>query len=325
MKYISSFINCSIFENNCIEKAVKILLEYYKPDKETQKVFIYTFFPYLHKLESDLEAQETLSNLIRATDSTILYFVAAPFLYKHLPFTNVGKTYQQITYLTLTARDASCIFKMYSKMLTTASSPLEDAIFTISTLLLSKFKNFIKPKIVYKIYEFSLTKILRLSPAADFLLCVSSVNPGIVSLKDVDPTPAAQCEKVKIKMEKLIDTNYEMPPITKCNKLKDLRGLISQRNPPKIFPYASEYEMYSNVMDKAETSPTTVPTKKTPQISPSLSMITTSVSQMWMANEIVMTISPLKERPVKMELLDERSEENDSVKFVISSEEFLKL
>jgi len=141
---------------------------------------------------------------------------------------------------------------MFNLMLRSASQPLCNAIFEVSTMFIHKFKDYIIPNVLNPIYSAALRKVSSLKSALDFVHIISYVDPSIANAtQSIESENSKTLEQVISKIESMNTINSDPIPITNCKNISQLHGIIDQLNPPKITPFSTEHEMFVG-LQKAE-------------------------------------------------------------------------
>ena len=245
--YASSFIGCTTFEDNCLEKAFPIFLNCVSAEVlKTQaiSVLVDAFYPFAKKLEVDKSSQETLLQIIQLIDAKELYLVAAVFYLKPLPFININKTLEEILMMKFTVDQINKALWFFQAMLKTASRPLVDSILILTTKLILKFGKRLNRVMLVPIFLTALHNIAAFQSAVDFLQAVSSIDPSIATLRDDSQIHTKIVSDVCNEIKQIVDFSGETVPFTNCKDLHQLHGMISMSNPPKIIPFSTRYDMY---------------------------------------------------------------------------------
>lgn len=345
-RFASSFLQSPTFQSKCLKRAMPIFMvcvDHTVLGSSAKACLVDAFFPFAQSLETDKEAQNKLLEILSLIDAPELYLIAAPFKVRSLPFIDVGKTLEEILSLeNLKPSTASKAMRFYSTMAKTASRPLVDSILEISNKLLLKFEKSLDRNSILQIYYLALQKIAAFDSAVSFIQTVSIVNPIIATYpkSDASDVNVKSLDDVRKEISEITEKSGEVVPITTCKDISQLNGMISQVSPPKIYPFASQYEMFIGLKKDISKQ------RRASKAGPKKWTSTLSLTSGLMSNKsLVMTASlqaavlsnakfaPLTPKTVLQTLLDlpgipidrDPNEEPEYWKFVVSPAEFINL
>ncbi|OHT03415.1 hypothetical protein TRFO_06631 [Tritrichomonas foetus] len=334
--YASAFIGCTQFENKCLEKAMPIFKTCVNDEvlkSQAVPALIDAFYPFAKTLENSKYSQEVLYEMINTVNAKELYLVAAPFLIKPLPFINLNLTYNEILAMNFTMDQVHKAFWFFHGMLKTASRPLTDSILVLSTTLLLKYGKKLNRSMLVPIYQLAIQRIAVFQSAVDFLQAVSDIDPSIASLRDESNAHSKTLSDIQNEIREISDFNAETVPFTKCKNLQQLHGMISMKNPPKIYPFSTQFEVFLGMKKEQKKfleNPPRSPQKwsstlsLTSQIMSNKSLVIASTIQTSGMTNI--KFEKLEKKPVFKKMLDLPVEEDEgNWKFVVSLCEFNEL
>ena len=332
-QFANQFLNCPIFYS-ALRKAMPIFIYCFENpvlDTSTNDILVDAFIPFLSRLESDFEVQKLLKHVIEITAAPCLYLVAAAFLGKSLPFVDVGKTYREIMAINIRVRDAEITMRLFGVMLKNASRQLMDSIISISGKMLLRFEKYLDKNAIYPIYETSLHRIAVLKSAADFITVLMRVNPGLAQHTYNPNQGKKDMAAVRRDLSTLLDKNVEIAPMTNFEQLAQLKGIIDQKNPPKVYPFTSQYEMYQKLKEDEHTQGTGRPTQK--KWSSTVSMASGLISHRSMLlpttqfgiDFAALQMDPIPHNPITVERLQWTTSQTLNRNLIISPTEFLHL
>ena len=332
-RFSSIFLNIPVFENYCIKKAMPIFMACTNNPvmmKAAQSVLTDAFIPFLPRIETDDEAQSYLAKIIEINPNSELLFIAAAFLKIPLPFVSVGKTYHEIISTPITTDNAKKIFHCYEIIIKTCSLPLINSIFEITNEILLMINFNIEKQYLMEIFQQALSKITILKSAVDFINTIIRMIPGASFYSSTNQNSKKFIGKIKNDLLELVGKTSEIVPITKCKKISHLNGLIDQKNPPKILPFSSQYEMYQELKKGLST-----PKKVIKNWSSSLLLSSDLFSAKSSPNTsnftknqnyfIKMELTEIPIQPIKLELIYSKIKESNNPNFIVTPNEFLEL
>jgi hypothetical protein len=244
-KFASAFLNCPSLRTSAMEKAMPIFMKCAADEtheKEAKALLVEAFVPFATVIESSQAAQQHLLRIVEVIDAPALLILVAAFLLNSLPFLPINLTYKEIMDRPLAVDQLNQSISLLTVVLDHASRPLVTSILTVVTELISKYEQDINRASLVPIYAFVLTKIALFPSAVKFVQTVAKMDASIA----VQRGSVTQGQKSIEDVQKLVmDMVIRKDPVTltTCKNLQDLQGIIDQRNPPKIYPYAGHYEM----------------------------------------------------------------------------------
>lgn len=336
--FACAFLHCPAFQENCLAAAMPIFREcvvHPVLGKSAKSVLVDAFLPFTKQLESDQTAQQLLLDITSIVDAPELYMIVSAFLLKPLPFLPVDKTREELMALPLNTEQTTRTFVFFLAMLKTASRPLADSLLYVATELLRKYGRKIERACLVSVFKFALKKISVFPSAVEFIQEIARFDQSIASLQEEAIVSQKNLEDVRKLIVEVLKANAapEPVPITNCKNVSELQGIIDQKNPPKIYPFATQYEMFLGL--KKESS------KKLSQMDGGTKRFTSTMS---FASGIVISsrslgisramqkvslekleLAPLGNKVVHMQFLDLPSEEDGAWKFVVTPQEFVHL
>ena len=332
-KFATLFLKCPAFEKDCLKRAMPIFLSCLDSPvlKSTAKSMLSdAFVPFLRNIENDDDAQNLLKEIVTNSDVPELLLVVACFLLKPLPFVPIKNTYKDIISSNLTQQSTIKALELFSVMLKTASPELIDSIFQVSTAIIQKFENTLESTYLLSIYNIAVQKVAEMKSAVAFITSLMKFYPGVASLSTNDFEEKMYIDDIRHGLNKLLqDASFESVPITNCEQITQLCGMIDQRNPPKILPYSSQYEMYVGLRK----NPTIEKKKLIKKWSSTLSLTSGILSNRSLilpasidGNDFSkIEFAELPMANINKKFLDIPGDENGSWRFVVSAKEFLEL
>jgi hypothetical protein len=199
-----------------------------------------------------------------------------------------------------------------------------EAILGLAVELLSKFDSLIELSTAMPLFRAAQAAVAFLPPALAVLTWLFTHAPEISLLENNDERimdeDHAECAE---KIAELVPIVLEVVSMTTCKQLTQLRGMIGQKSPPTIYPYATQFEMYrgliNSVWQKLERKRTLSGARGPGGISPSRSLI-------WVIGQggKGLSLSELTKRTIIMDALNIM--EADRVKpYVLSPAEFASM
>ena len=336
--FASAFLHCPVFQENCLAAAMPIFREcvvHPVLGKSAKLILVDAFLPFANQLENDQTAQQLLLDITGIVDAPELYILVAVFLLKPLPFLAVGKTREELMALPLNTEQTTRTFVFFQVMLKTASRPLADSILFIATELLRKYGKQIERACLVPIFSYALKKISVFASAVEFIQEITRVDQSIASLKEEVLVNQKSLEDVRKLIVEVLKANValEPVPITNCKNVSELQGMIDQKNPPKIYPFATQYEMFLglkkesnkklNQMDGGQKRFTSTMSFTSGMVMSSRSLGISRAMQKVSLEKL--ELAPLGNKTVHMQFLDLPSEEDGAWKFVVTPQEFVHL
>lgn len=332
-RFSSVFLRCRAFEQ-CITKAMPIFLNCVKHPvlgTAAKGVLVDAFESFCPMLETEKHAQELLLKITQIIDAPELLLVAATFLYEPLPFIDIGKTYEEILSAPISAQNATRTLQLFRSMLRNASRSLLDSIIHVSTEIMKKFEQSIDKQSLVPIYCIALQRLTFIPSAVQFMQELSRIDPSISNLKNEDPNNKS-FEFIKKEISELTDPSGEVTPITNCKHLTQLHGIIDQKTPPKIYPFATQYEMFISLKKDANLNRAKNTSKKWSSQLVMTSGIISSTRSLILPTLIEgnndfsnMDIEPIPLNPCHKSLLDLPNVETGKWQFIISPNQFIQL
>ncbi|KAH0789931.1 hypothetical protein GPJ56_006433 [Histomonas meleagridis] len=131
-------------------------------------------------------------------------------------------------------------------MLKTASSTLADSILITINDLLHKFNtDNMNHSYLTPIYEYALKNGIPLYESAINLIhTIIKIDPLIAFMNEEEISNSSSFRFVIKQIDEISNAPSKVISITDCKDLNQLFGLLDQRNPPKIHPFSTQYEMY---------------------------------------------------------------------------------
>lgn len=346
--YASAFIKCPQFKFSCFKKAMPIFKKCVTVSvlkDQVEETLIDAFYPFAVTLETNYDSQKTFLDILHLIDPTKtslyteFYLIAAPFLISHLPFVNIGISFEEIINMKITIKNAEKVFQFYQSMLTTASGPLSDCILEVSTKILLTFNKELPKQSIMSIFTKAVERAAISKSAIDFLKAVSVICPNISATQFIQQGSTFKTiENVRNDISSLIASNgSDTVPFTDCKNIQELHGLIKMQNPPKIYPFSTDYEVYMGMKSIKEKFIDN--DQQTARVSKSFSNMSMTSSQIMSNRSLAVILSPtmqptgtlntpftkLENQKVMLNQLDLPTDEISTWKFVVSLKEFHEL
>jgi hypothetical protein len=245
--FASAFQQCGVFDDNCMRHAMPLFLHCVKDpllSGRARLVLVDAFLPFASSLETDSSAQRLLAEITRIPAAPSLYLLAAAFLLGSLPFEPVDFTYTQIMELPLLPDQIIQGIRLLSVLLKKASRPLAESILALLTALVEKHGRKVSHSSLVPVYEFAIHRLATFDSAVRFVRAVAAIDPSIAVQKETLPSVQRSLEEVGKQLADIVKRPADIVPITTCEELTDLFGLIDQRTPPKIDPFGAQYEIF---------------------------------------------------------------------------------
>jgi hypothetical protein len=332
--FATAFLQCNVFEASCLDKAMPIFIHCQKEPllaAAARRILVLAFAPFAPQLETSQYARSLFIDILKVIDAPVLYVVAASFLADNLPFSGVDRTYDQILELSLTADQLSLAVQLLTAMTRTASSRLADSILHVMTDVSTRHEaDIVNCDHLARMYTFAVRRLGVLPSAFGFVSVVARLDPTVAVPREESPRIEKTTEDVRREIAGLIKPHPETVAITKCRDLSDLHGMIDQHNPPKIYPFAAQYEMYLGLSkERWQQTQTPQPGKSSSAstllhgISNTRSFILASATQNVGMFDVQYEL--LEPGTVNQTLLDIPAIDNSAWKFVVTPAEFLNL
>jgi uncharacterized protein YfkK (UPF0435 family) len=270
-----------------------------------------------------------LVDVVKTSEAPALYIVVAAFLVNKVPFPDLARSYDQIVSNQFSTEQLNLAFFLLTYMTKTAYSPLAESILQVVTDLVKKNEKVVNRDSLTQLYAFAVSRLAISASAVDFIAEVARVDPSIAAPSESVPPVQKSPEDVRKEIMQLIKQTKDVVPIARCKELSDLHGMIDQKNPPKIYPFAAQYEMYMGLSKGSKKMQLGLPVKLASRsggifgLTPNRSFFLTAAMQN--VGILEMHYAPLRKKTVCQTFLDIPVVDNSAWKFVISPAEFLKL
>lgn len=246
LQFANVFLNSRIFDK-ALRMAFPIFMfsvEHPILERSTKDVMVDAIIPFLPHLETDAYAQQLLKQALDVTESPILSIIAAAFVRTSIPFVDMGKPYTELIGVTVRIREADTTLKCFGVLMKSASDELVDSIIAISNKLVVKFEKHLDKRSLYPIYQAALQRISVMKSAVELMTNLMRLNPGIAQFS-YDPRDIGKgLNDIRSDIAGLMEQTVDIVPMTNCKQVAQLKGLIDQQHPPKIYPFASHHEVY---------------------------------------------------------------------------------
>lgn len=220
-----------------------------------KELLIEAFTPFAPVLECEAEAQELLKDIADLNSAPEALLIAAPFIKHSLPFVDFGYTYEGIMATPFDSLHCTVVLKFFIEMLRNAGQPLVDAILDVSTELARRFGDCIPAAILNQVYVVALTKVSQFRSAINFIMLITALDPSIATAtQSVESENGHTFAELAKKISALVSDNRDQCAITSCSQIPQLRGIISQENPPKITPFSTQHEMFVGLKRAEDTT-----------------------------------------------------------------------
>jgi hypothetical protein len=337
--FASAFLTCPLFQSNCLDRAMPIFMHSVANPflaVAAKRVLVQAFVPYIAHLEESEDAQQRLLDVAKCVDAPALYFVIAPFLFGSIPFLPIDHPYEEIMAMALSPEQLNLAIFLLTTVAQTASPPLAEAILAVMARVVCDRGKEIHRDALAPLYQFAIPRIAVVSSAVDFVRKVAAIDPSIAVHRESVPAVHKSADDVLREIAKLEKTAAGSVPITNCKSLVELYGLIDQKSPPKIAPFATHYEIYVGISKDWRS------TRRTSEASYNCSLnrlgSTTSLRSGIVINRSFVLATamieqgmksvqyrPLAAGPIKEQLLDIPPIDSATWKFVVTPEEFAGL
>jgi hypothetical protein len=326
---VSAVLHARRFNDSCLEAALPIVLYCADlPDLGAQGrgLLVNAFIPFMGRLETDAEVQKLMLRICELTDSPGLWLVAAAFQDKRLPFVGLTRTSEEISAAPVSPVDAMLALQLFSVLAPSITRPLLEALMVRALEFLTKFDKLIDWTTAIPLFRAARESVSFLKPAIKLLAWLFKRAPD-ASICSEPPERKAKVDVVygecADKIASLIGEDREVVPMTTCKQLPHLRGMIDQRSPPTIYPYATQFQMYrglkESVWARQKPGRTGAVGSRGPEISPIRSLI-------WPTGKGIagLNLSVLPKRPLVKEVL-ESGDGLVQTHYVLSPAEFANL
>jgi hypothetical protein len=221
-------------------------------------------------------------------------------------------------------------------MAQTASPPLAEAILAVMSQLIFTHEKEINRDSLVPMYQFALHRIVVFPSAIEFLQRIAKIDPSIAAHHELIPSVQKTADDVLKEILMLGNRTSETVPITDCKDLSELYGLINQKNPPKISPFATHLEMYlglSKEWRNVQRNSSVAYGHSLYRANSNTSLRSSIVSNRSfilakaMITQGIQSVQwrPLEAGPIKSQLLDIPPIDNGTWKFVVTPGEFASL
>ncbi|KAK8895487.1 hypothetical protein M9Y10_023953 [Tritrichomonas musculus] len=253
-EFASSFLDCKIFVDSCLKEAAQLFLRSLSSNETNSRawhVIIGIVRPLLNKLEKDKVNQQIVDLLIKTSQNAELMMIVAPIkiISPHL-FTS--SRYEDFEDLLNSVSDIVMCKSLvhYATMIETASTQLLNAIYQISTQIVSKVvKNENNRTSLAKIYKSALYNLWFCEHAIEFVTIIANTEPSVATKSVYEFYDwSRSLEDVSRSLVRLLSSspeNNSIVPITDCGTIQSVYNLIDNNNEtaPKILPFAAQQEM----------------------------------------------------------------------------------
>jgi hypothetical protein len=322
-------IQNGVLHRTCLERILPIFVLLSTDStyqREAKLHLVESFIPFLSHLETDIDAQQRLLSIVDLIDSTALGLVAGAFLRPPLPFIEVGFSYADVVKRSIRREEATQALELLGILSRWASHPLLESILFVSTDLLSRFACNFEHEAIFPLYVACRRCQFYLKSSAGFLSLLLQHNVNFESAS----RPLFErhfVEELTTSISQLADQNSEVVATTTCGDLKQLRGVIDQSFPPKIYPYAIQWDMYVGL--KKEVRGPRHMGRSNQRMS--IANMSATRSMIWSAPSgkdfVNVRLSELTHHPIALELLQipTAASASANVNFVLSPTDFAKL
>ena len=254
-QYASSFLDCKVFVDTCLDKATSLFLKCLMSNVTNSKartLVIGMLRPLLPKIEVDEVTQKMLEICLinSPLESEELQMIAAPFHHcRKLLF-------QQLKSLDALLESASettmCkALQHYAAIVSTASQSLLNSIYLISAYIVKRVvaENNREPLAV--IYKSALRNLPFCNNAIDFICSVAKFEPVVATKISYEVYDwGRSLESVCRSLYSLIQTNEKNSKIvtlTDCSTIQSVYNLLNCDTIPKILPFTSQRKMLESL------------------------------------------------------------------------------
>ncbi|OHS99311.1 hypothetical protein TRFO_34285 [Tritrichomonas foetus] len=276
--YISSFIDCRVFVESCLEKASDLFTKCLISSKTSSKVWecvIGIIRPLLPKLEVDEHIQKMFELLLQSKANEELLMIVAPIHHCHKSLFNNTKPLNSL--LETVSESILCNTLLhYASMINTASLDLLNSIYLISSQIIAKIndKN-INQEMNYNneknalmdnnlnslttIYKSALRNLTVCPKAVDFICSIAKFHPETASLAssknhhdlyDWERSLESVCCSLN---ELIVADSNKVISLTDCSTIQSVYNLLNQpqtflRNSiPRILPFTAQRKMINGM------------------------------------------------------------------------------
>jgi hypothetical protein len=325
-RFASVIVRCPFFSHTCLQRSIPIFLHSVGKSNEAKSLLVDAFIPYLSRLETDPDAQQLMVQVIECTDSPSLSLVAAAVLKRPIPFVKFERSYQEIVSVPITSGDAAMAVRLFGVMAPSASLKLLESIVEITTDLLAKFELAMDWAVFGPIYRAVRDSFGQLRSAGTFFELIIRLDPGRKFEADAVKVDDESLGPAVTEIAGLVEKGGHTTSATTCKQLNQLRGLIDQKNPPNIYPFATQHEMYLSLASHVARK--SVRRVSSSRIRSSLSTaIATNRSILWSLLLIpdfgLMALAPIENKKIQLQALD--LEGGEAREFVLSPQKFVAL
>lgn len=250
--YATAFLDCKMFVDSCLEDASPIFIKSLSSpitNNESWANIIGIVRPLIPHLETNVTSQKFLELIINTSNSEELMMITSPLkeIYPSLFKSTVG----MMRLMALASETALCkALSHYASMVETASQPLLNQIFIISSNIVLKVVNENNRSPLIKLYNAALNNLTTCPNAIEFVCNVSKVEPSVVSnnVMEVFYDWDRSVDDVIRALSRLIVNEESIITLTDCNSLSHVYNLLNCDVVPKILPFATQREMIEGMI-----------------------------------------------------------------------------
>jgi hypothetical protein len=323
--FASAIIRCRIFQETCLDRALPIFMDavispFLEIRKTAGRILTEGIIPYLKHLEDSEEALAKLREIAEIVKSPALSIVYA---------TLEGKDFQESLSGPLTSEQLNLAMSLLTEMSKSAPMPLAESIFAVMTRLVTANGSQVHQASLIPMYTFALERVATFQSAINFVKAVSELDPSIAPNVETTPIEGTPEELRRHVSEKLLTNVPETVAMTNCKKFIELSGLIDQKNPPAIYPWAASYEIYSGLKRNSTVKQAEMSAGRLPGHASQVRIATTKsvilASAMQNVGRLNLTFEPIPVRPLSETLIELPTLGTAECDFILTLDEFTAL
>ena len=292
LNYAMSFLDCSIFFESENKESMMIFLQSLKFPEMLLKIqgnIISLIRPIIPILEANETARKMIEMIFSKTQNDELLMIIAPIkkpfpqFFPNIPVSMFFKTstnripskashntglcspssltFDETFFDSLSENGLSAGLGHYSMMIDSASRPVVDAIFEISTLIVKKVQvNDNNQLPLAKLFQIALRFINRSKNALNFVQVVNEFCPYISTINIINvfswDRPLGDVSRSIKSLITVNDDTSNYSSISDFKSISSTQNLLFVKTPPKVIPFSTQYDILECMKNIDDSKPT---------------------------------------------------------------------
>ncbi|EAY06370.1 hypothetical protein TVAG_151770 [Trichomonas vaginalis G3] len=328
-EFAMRFVNFEPLITSSNRFALTIFIECFRNNqvaaRENPSLIVDAFAPFLIDIASNPESQEMLENCIDLTGSPELILLNSIVMRVRIP---CPEEYDEALKNVKTNYQANRLLFFFGMIVDKCSEELISSVLGASKDLLDKFRDQINDNRLIPICKTALKRIVFSKEAAEFIYLLAEVNPTITSLEYNAEDGSHTVDDVISGLQTIATPPGEKSPITNCKEITMMTGMISQDNPPKIYPFNPQDEMVRRLKNKDTLKRHSSSANRhwSSALNLSSKVVGTKTTVFTAALQMdKIEVMPLLPRNIRHQILDLPSDDKISKQFLVTPLEFMAI